>query len=126
VEARVTGHRTVEAEFADTSVEAVRRYIAPRRPENVVIHAGFFPATVPADWKEKEFAFVHLDADLYEPVLAGLHYFYDKVPPGGMIVVHDYNAWPGARRAVDEFFTGKRELPTPMPDKSGSALIVKL
>ena len=125
-EAKITGLKPEQTEFTDTSVDGVLRRIAPSRQENIVIHEGFFPATVPADWEEKQFAFVHLDADLYEPVLAGLRYFYDRVPAGGMIVVHDYNAWPGSRRAVDEFFAGKRELPIPMPDKSGSALIVKL
>lgn len=29
------------------------------------------------------------------------------------------------RRAVDEFFADKPELPIPMPDKSGSAVVVK-
>ena len=123
-EAAVTGLQ-VAAEFADTSVEMVLRRIAPRQPENVIVHAGFFPGTVPAGWEEKRFAFVHLDADLYEPILAGLHYFYPKVPAGGMIVVHDYNAWPGSRRAVTEFLADKREIAIPLPDKSGSALIVK-
>ena len=123
-ESKKTGLK-VRPEFADTSVETVLRRVASRRPENVIIHAGFFPATVPANWQEKQFAFVHLDADLYEPILAGLQYFYPKVPTGGMIVVHDYNAWPGARRAVTEFLADKREPPIPLPDKSGSALIVK-
>lgn len=123
-ESKVTGLK-VSAEFADTSVEMVLRRIAPRQPENIIVHAGFFPSTVPPGWEEKQFAFVHLDADLYEPILAGLHYFYPKLPVGGMIVVHDYNAWPGSRRAVTEFLVGKREMAIPLPDKSGSALIVK-
>jgi hypothetical protein len=44
---------------------------------------------------------------------------------GGYILVHDYNAWIGARKAVDEFFSTRKEIPIPMPDKSGSALIQK-
>lgn len=124
-ESKVTGLK-VAAEFADTSVATVLRRIAVRQPENVVVHAGFFPSTVPSGWEEKQFAFVHLDADLYEPILAGLRYFHPKIPAGGMLVVHDYNAWPGARRAVDEFFADKRERPIPMPDKSGSVVITKL
>jgi hypothetical protein len=44
---------------------------------------------------------------------------------GGIIIVHDYNAWIGARQAVDDFFFDKSEIPVPMPDKSGSVLIVK-
>jgi hypothetical protein len=43
----------------------------------------------------------------------------------GIILVHDYNAWIGARKAVDDFFADKVELPVPMPDKSGSVLIIK-
>jgi hypothetical protein len=46
--------------------------------------------------------------------------------PGGFILAHDFNAWPGSRKAVEEFFRGKPELPVPMPDKSGSVLITKL
>ncbi len=109
-------------QFSDTSVDAVMRKIAPRN-QNVVIHAGRFPDTVTPDLGK--FAFVHLDADLFDPILAGLEFFYPRVPAGGIIVVHDYNAWPGARRAVDQFFAAKSEVPLPMPDKSGSAVIVK-
>lgn len=35
------------------------------------------------------------------------------------------NAWIGVRKAVDCFFKDKLELPVPMPDKSGSILIIK-
>jgi O-methyltransferase len=71
------------------------------------------------------FAFVHLDADLYDPIMAGLQFFYPRVAKGGIIVVHDYNSWPGARRAVDVYFQDKPEVPVPMPDKSGSVVIVR-
>jgi O-methyltransferase len=73
----------------------------------------------------EQLAFVHLDADLYESTHAGLEFFYPRVPSRGFIVIHDYNSWLGARRAVDEFFRTRPELPIPMPDKSGSALVVK-
>ena len=110
--------------FSDTSLEEVRRKIAPRN-DNVRCYKGYFPDSVPQSLASLRFAFVHLDADLYEPTIEGLKFFYPRMSDKGMIVVHDYNAWPGARKAVDEFFSTKRELPVPMPDKSGSALIVK-
>jgi O-methyltransferase len=109
-------------QFSDTSVEAVVRKIAPRN-DNVVVYEGRFPET--AAHAPGEFAFVHLDADLFEPINAGLEFFYPRLSPGGIIVIHDYNAWPGARRAVDQFFASRREVPIPMPDKSGSAVVVK-
>jgi O-methyltransferase len=110
--------------FADTSVEGVRNLIEPQN-ENVMFYKGFFPETVPQTFNGKQFAFVHLDADLYQPVLHGLEFFYDKMSHGGFILVHDYNAWIGARKAVDQFFEDKPEIPIPMPDKSGSVLIQK-
>jgi O-methyltransferase len=109
--------------FADTSLEGVRAYIQPRN-RNVFIHAGYFPDSIPVGF-DARFAFVHLDADLYEPTMAGLKYFYPRLSPGGMVVVHDYNTWLGARKAVDEFCTEQAAMAIPMPDKTGSALIVK-
>lgn len=108
--------------FSDTSVAAVMRKIAPRN-ENVIVYPGRFPGTT-GD-APGQFAFVHLDADLFEPINAGLEFFYPRLSAGGIIVVHDYNAWTGARRATDQFFAARREVPIPMPDKSGSAVIVK-
>ena len=66
---------------------------------------------------------MHLDVDLYRPTHAGLELFYPLVSKGGFIVVHDYNAWPGARKATDDFLAGRPEVAVPMPDKSGSAVI---
>lgn len=124
-ERSVTGVNAAATAFSDTSVEAVLRLIQPGN-DNIATHVGYFPESIPADFGRRRFAFIHLDSDLYPPILAGLRYFYERMTPGGVIVVHDYNAWQGARRAVDEFFSGKRETPVPMPDKSGSAVIVKL
>jgi hypothetical protein len=42
-----------------------------------------------------------------------------------MIVVHDYNAWPGARIAVDRFRQSQTVVAVPMPDKCGSVVLVK-
>jgi O-methyltransferase len=111
--------------FTDTSLEQVQAFIAPSN-DNVFFYKGYFPESIPEDFGARRFAFVHLDADLYEPTLAGLNYFYERMHKGGLLLVHDYNAWIGARKAVNEFFASKKEIPIPMPDKSGSALIRKL
>jgi O-methyltransferase len=123
-ELRSMGHQVPASQFADTSVDDVRRRIGPRA-DTVIFHPGLFPDSVPEKLRSERFAFVHLDADLYESTLEGLKFFYPRVSPHGMILVHDYNSWLGARRAVDEFCRGRPELPIPMPDKSGSALLVK-
>jgi O-methyltransferase len=108
--------------FGDTSVEAVMDKIAPRN-DNILVHAGRFPDT--AVQAPVRFAFVHLDADLFAPTHAGLEFFYPRMSRGGIIVIHDYNAWVGARHAVDQFFASKPEVPLAMPDRFGSAVIIK-
>lgn len=110
--------------FGDTSLERARAYVGPVN-QNVHFHKGLFPDSIPEGFGARRFALAHLDADLYEPITEGLRFFYPRMSPGGLIVVHDYNAWLGARQAVDDYFADKPEVPVPMPDKSGSALIVK-
>lgn len=123
IENKKTGDSINAGQFADTSVELVTKYIEPN--SNVHFFAGYFPDKLPKGFDQMKFALVHLDADLYDPILSGLKTFYDKMTAGGIIIIHDYNAWIGARTAVDEFFADKPEKPIPMPDKSGSAIIVK-
>lgn len=123
-EEAVTGDAVASGQFVDTSVQQVLDRIQPRN-RNVVIHPGSFPESCDDRIRHEKFAFVHLDVDLYRPTLAGLELFYPLVVPSGYIVVHDYNAWHGARKATDEFLADRLEIAVPMPDKSGSAIIVK-
>ena len=120
-----TSHDVHATHFADTSLDAVKARIAQKN-DSVRFYQGYFPDSIPRELVSSVYAFVHLDADLFEPIIEGLRFFYPRMQPGGFIVVHDYNAWPGSRKAVDDFFADKPEIPVPMPDKSGSALIVKL
>lgn len=110
--------------FKDTSVDSILRFIDPQN-SNVRVYQGYFPETVNKKLEQTIFSFVHLDADLFEPTKNGLEFFYPRVSSGGIILIHDYNAWPGCRKAVDEFFCFKKEFPVPMPDKSGSTIIIK-
>ncbi len=54
---------------------------------------------------------MHLDADIYEATLDGLKFFYPRMPKGGIILIHDYNALHlvGIKKAIDEFFKDKPE-----------------
>ena len=124
-ELAATGRKTEQTAFSQTGLQRALSNIAAQN-SNVEVFPGYFPESAPPFMSQRRFAFVHLDADLYEPILAGLSFFYSKVVPNGFILVHDYNSWIGARKAVTEFFRDKPESPIPMPDKSGSALIVKL
>lgn len=109
--------------FADTSLAAVKRYVQGN--ENVKYYPGRFPESAREVPPEK-FVLVHLDADLYQPTLEALKYFYPRLGAGGAIIVHDYNhTWEGVRRAVDEFAPTIPEPLTFIPDWQGSILITK-
>lgn len=60
-----------------------------------------------------EIALLHLDCDLYESYMTCLNTLYPKVRPGGIIMFDEYedSNFPGAKRAIDEFFCDKPEKP---------------
>jgi O-methyltransferase len=54
-------------------------------------------------------ALLRLDTDWYESTRVELEALFDRVEPGGVLIIDDYGAWEGARKAVDEFFAGRPE-----------------
>jgi len=110
-------------DFSDTSEGTVIKFLDGNT--NVVIHKGYFPATTES-LRDEKYAFVHLDADLYNPTLAGLRYFYPRLTTGGVIIIHDYNhTWEGVTQAVDEFIKTVPEQWVAVSDWQGSVMIIK-
>ena len=109
--------------FADTSVESVLAQMP--FPQQCVVKKGFFPAT--AAGVDDIFCFVSLDADLYDPLLEGLRFFYPRLVPGGFIFVHDFNndGYKGARQAVLDFCQSQSLSFIPLPDSGGTAVLSK-
>lgn len=112
------------AEFDDTSLERVGRVVGT---DGVVFCKGHFPNSIPASLHDRTFCLVHIDCDLYAPAWAALEFFYPRLHPGGMLILHDYAnpAWSGIRRAADTFLAGQPERLVLLPDKSGSAVLRK-
>ncbi|PZR81744.1 MAG: asparagine synthase [Hyphomicrobiales bacterium] len=63
---------------------------------------GLYEAILPG-LPEMTIAFAHIDCDWYEPVMLCLEYITPRLSPGGMIILDDYNDWPGCKKASDEF-----------------------
>ncbi|MEV6229246.1 TylF/MycF family methyltransferase [Saccharopolyspora shandongensis] len=63
--------------------------------------AGWFRDTLP-DAPIERLALLRLDGDLYESTENTLNHLYDKLSPGGFVIVDDY-AIPACRDAVDDF-----------------------
>ncbi len=51
----------------------------------------------------KRLSLLRLDGDLYESTMDALNALYDKVEPGGYILVDDYGVLPQCKDAVNEF-----------------------
>jgi O-methyltransferase len=58
-----------------------------------------------------EIALLRLDTDWYESTRHELIHLWPRLRPGGVLIIDDYGYWQGARKAVDEFFTGLAHAP---------------
>ena len=86
----------VTASFASMGV--------PVEANNVSLVRGLFQDTVDID---EPVAVAHLDGDWYESTMTCLERIAPHLVPDGRIVLDDYYAWSGCRRAVDEYFAGR-------------------
>lgn len=72
--------------------------------EQVRFLEGWFKDTLPTAPIER-LAVMRLDGDYYESTMDALTNLYDKLSPGGYVVIDDYgeDAWTYCAKAVDEF-----------------------
>ena len=63
---------------------------------------GWFRDTLPSAPIDR-LALLRLDGDLYESTMDALVPLYDKLSPGGFVIVDDYGALPQCKLAIDEF-----------------------
>jgi O-methyltransferase len=122
-------HETGEAatyttkNFADTNISTVLKKIEGNT--NLQIHQGYFPDTTKG-LENEMFSLVNLDLDLYHPTKAALGFFYPRLSPSGVIIIHDYNPkWEGICKAVDEFIADEPEPLIMVPDSDGTCMIIK-
>ncbi len=115
-----------EMDFNNTSIDLVKKVIG-KNDAHCVFVKGFFPDTITDDHRNRKYAVVSLDCDLYAPTKAGLSFFYERMPIGGLFFLHDYSSlhWDGSKLAIDEFCKETGEHIILMPDKSGSAFLRK-
>lgn len=73
-------------------------------PDKVVFLKGWFKDTL-GDAAIDEIGLLRIDGDLYESTMDSLRALYDRVVPGGFLIVDDYGDFEPCRSAVDEFRT---------------------
>ena len=81
--------------------------------KNLKIIKGFFSNTIPKNINNfNNIVLLRLDADWYEATYYLLDNLYNKVVKGGVIIIDDFYAYIGCRKAVVDFFnTRKLKLP---------------
>lgn len=99
-------HRaSMKGEYGDANLEYVQRVIRNADVGHVELVKGFVEDTA-KDYNGK-IALLYIDLDLYEGYKSTLESMFEKVVPGGVIAFDEYDdpKWPGAKKAVDEFFS---------------------
>jgi O-methyltransferase len=68
---------------------------------------GWFEDTIPKHHFDEPIALLRLDGDWYESTMVCLTNLFDRVAPGGLIIIDDYYAWDGCSRAVHDFLSSR-------------------
>lgn len=96
------GHGTIAA--ARRIIEGTVGYDRAK----VHFHPGWFQDTLPVKADAiGPIALLRLDGDYYASIKVCLEHLYDKVVPGGFVVIDDYGLFEGCTRAVDEFIASR-------------------
>jgi hypothetical protein len=89
--------------------------------DRIEIHQGRFAETFATlAGRDLHFAFVHIDANIYQGTLEACQFTVPRVCRGGAVVFDDYNGVCdlGARLAIDEYFAGRGVKPLPLTASS--------
>lgn len=98
------GSESIEMEDLKAIFERLGLY------KNIQLIKGNILETVPKYKIKNEsskIAMLHIDVDLYEPTKVCLDMLYPLVVNNGIVILDDYNKFPGATKAIDDFFKGR-------------------
>jgi O-methyltransferase len=90
--------------WAEASLEDVKSGFEalPYPSERIHYIQGKVEDTVPDNVPER-IALLRLDTDWYESSLHELEHMYDRLVPGGVLILDDYGYWQGQKVATDEW-----------------------
>lgn len=85
------------------------RFGVPVDNKHISLHQGLFENTLRFD-PDARIALAHIDCDWHDPVRLCLERIYAQLPIGGFMILDDYNAYQGCRKATDAFLAENRDL----------------
>lgn len=92
------------------SKEELDNHLKAKGIQNYELIQGDIFKTIPeflAAHPARKIALLHIDVDVYEPSKFILENLWERMVPGGVLMLDDYGTVDGETRAVDEFFKGQ-------------------
>ena len=86
--------------------------------DRIHYHQGPVEETIPEQAPER-IALLRLDTDWYESTKHELEHLYDRLSPGGVLILDDFGHWEGAKQATLEFLERTGEPLLLVPAGSG-------
>jgi O-methyltransferase len=111
-----------KGDFHDATIAEVRTYV--NHFNITVYHQGLIPKTFEG-LENSVIAFAHIDVDIAQSVKECCHFIFPRLSVGGFMVFDDYGFpfCPGARKAVDDYFSILGVIPLILP--TGQAVVFK-
>lgn len=111
-----------KGDFSDTALATVQNYI--QHSDIAIYHQGYIPETF-RGLEHSRIAFSHVDVDIRQSVADCCEFIFPRLSVGGFMVFDDYGfpTCPGARKAVDEYFSRHDVIPLVLP--TGQAVVFK-
>jgi hypothetical protein len=97
------GSPLAPGDMKGTLAEVMEACNATGYPRHLFKYAqGPVEETLPG-WAPERIALLRLDTDFYRSTKHEMETLFPRLAPGGILIVDDYGAFAGARRAVDEY-----------------------
>jgi hypothetical protein len=77
----------------------------PTESNNVHLVQGLFEDM---EIPDQPILLAHIDGDWYESVMTCLEKIEPHLAPNGVLVIDDYDSWSGCRKAVDDYFSTRK------------------
>lgn len=92
--------------FSDTNIYDVKKYLSPFKFIRII--EGRIQDVI-NKLPTSNYDFIHLDIDIYTPTFFCLNYFANKLNPGAILLIDDYNfiSCPGVKKAALKFLKGR-------------------
>jgi O-methyltransferase len=110
----MAGDDPVAAELvtAAASLDEVKRALALIEYPYERLHfvEGLVEETIPGEAPD-QIAILRLDTDWEASTRHELKHLWPRLSPGGVLIIDDYGHWAGARKAVDDYFAERDDVP---------------